>query len=70
MSNSMDITIDIDYDSQYVSVVVDGKLYNYTFDEVDNDFIDKMIGAGATYSVYAQNEQLTEDEKDELEAWL
>lgn len=66
MSNSADIVIDIDYDSEYVSVVVDGRLYNYRFDEVDTDFVDSMIGSGATYTVYAQNEDLTEEEYEEI----
>lgn len=64
---SQDVYMEIDWDEQSVTIVPgEGGIYDYSFDEVPNDVIDRLM-AGSEYTVYTQGERLTKEEFEALQ---
>ena len=64
---SQDVYMEIDWDNQRVTIVpAEGGVYDYSFDEVPDDVIDRLL-SGSDYVVYTQGEMLTKEEFERLQ---
>ena len=64
---SEDVTIEIDWDDQTITIVpAEGGVYQYPISEVPDDVVDRLL-AGSEYTVYTQGERLSKSEFEALQ---
>ena len=60
--SSDDVVIDFYIDEEYFTVEKNGTTYTYGIDEIQNDWVDRLIVGGAEYNVYSQNDEVLGDD--------
>lgn len=59
--SSEDIILEIYPDDDIFLVYMgDGRVYSYEIDEIQNDWVDRIISGGAEYTIYSQREEVIE----------